>query len=981
MYIDGLLAENRGDPPAEWDRRLAESRGTIPVPYDAQPYFPNAPDLPAGGPHLVYLKAWQREVTAVEDPRLVESALGVDTTTRLQTVWQARVLARVGEDVTCATPLADVPGFVEAEPAAAGRLTTGTADVPGDPDPCQVVPGGGYKGLENQLYRVEIHQRGGAGDGQNAATFKWSRDNASVSSRVTDVPVLDRIRVESVGRDSVLRFSDGDWVEITDDWRELNGLPGEMRRILPGGGVDDATRTIRFEQALPAGMFPVDIQGRTLPERNTRVRRWDQNGRVVDAAGNLLVDLTAGDATGTIPVNSGATSILLEHGVVVTFELESESGQFRTGDYWQFAARTSDASVEVLEAAPPRGIHAHYAKLALVTFPATEADCRTLWPPELADGGCACSRCVTPESHASGALTIQAAVEQVKVTGGTVCLGVGTYALREPLRIVDAQSLQIRGQGWGTVIVGSEGSEAVEVASSIGVTLEHLSVMRATPQDDATTMTIRNSAGVQLKDCFVVNLSVGEGRGRAVALAGYLIGCEIDGCTLAAHTGISGGRQEDAYFATAGFRIMDNWLWCTNRGIDLARFGVHVAETRIAGNTIWGCREAGLAVEGGTAPAGACNIRGNFCNVEGTGIAVGVDDARIAENDVRRTGQGAGDGIVLRRGLDPGGLDRCQVLGNRIRGVLGNGIAIRTRLNSGMIKHNIIADVGGGGIVMEGDGAAGHLIVENNQLSNVGQGGNVPGAHPAGMRFVAVRDLAVGSNAIHGVARAAQQAASRAGVSIVAVDYARLSANRLTGVAPAAGFVGEAAAIEVVPPFRSASIESNTLQRRESDEERLASGAWSGLQIRAGSVDGGDGGLRTLGDLAVTVRGERAFVFTATSAYAVAAAAGDVVARGNQVLADATDQAPVLVTSAQACSLSDNRIIARSGRGIPSQLRCARAIATNNDLRGVSDLDVLRLDITGTGDPVVVGNLRTGRILVNGAGLEEPWAALNPLTQ
>ena len=41
--------------------------------------------------------------------------------------------------------------------------------------------------------------------------------------------------VDSVGKDSVLRFSDGDWIEITDDWRELSGQAGELHKIKVGG--------------------------------------------------------------------------------------------------------------------------------------------------------------------------------------------------------------------------------------------------------------------------------------------------------------------------------------------------------------------------------------------------------------------------------------------------------------------------------------------------------------------------------------------------------------------------------------------------------------------------------------------------------------------------------------------------------------------------------------------------------------------------
>ena len=94
IYVDGLQAENHGDGPLEFDPILAESRGVDPVPYEEQPYFQSGTVAPApteGGPHLVYLDVWEREVTYVEDPDLVENAVGVDTTSRLQTAWQVRV--------------------------------------------------------------------------------------------------------------------------------------------------------------------------------------------------------------------------------------------------------------------------------------------------------------------------------------------------------------------------------------------------------------------------------------------------------------------------------------------------------------------------------------------------------------------------------------------------------------------------------------------------------------------------------------------------------------------------------------------------------------------------------------------------------------------------------------------------------------------------------------------------------------------------
>ena len=67
IYVDGLLAENHGKAPLEFDPVLAEQRGTLAVPYNEQPYFPNAASVaPApteGGPYMVYLDVWPREVT------------------------------------------------------------------------------------------------------------------------------------------------------------------------------------------------------------------------------------------------------------------------------------------------------------------------------------------------------------------------------------------------------------------------------------------------------------------------------------------------------------------------------------------------------------------------------------------------------------------------------------------------------------------------------------------------------------------------------------------------------------------------------------------------------------------------------------------------------------------------------------------------------------------------------------------------------
>lgn len=983
MYVDGLLAENHGSAPLAWDRRLAEDDGTAAVPYAGQPWYPNPPALPQGGPHLAYLKVWQREVTHVEAPALVEKALGVDTTTRMQTVWQVRVLANPGANVDCATPLADIAAFNAAEPGAHGRLTTGTAEVAGEPDPCLVPPTGGYKGLENQLYRVEIHRTGDLA-GADRATFKWSRDNAAVASRITAIPAADRIVVESVGRDALLRFSDGDWIEISDDARELNGQPGVMRRIRAGGGVDDATRTILLAAPLTAAelaTFPRNAQGEVNAARNTRVRRWDQRGRVIDATGNLLVDLDAPGADGTIPVQTGAVRVVLEHGVVATFDVTQAGGLLRSGDYWVFAARTADASVEVLDRASPRGIHAHYAKLALVTFPDTETDCRVLWPPEAGGHGCDCTVCVSPESHASGTLTIQAAIDQVRMAGGTVCLAAGTYALREAVRVVDARSLRIRGQGPSTLLLAAAGGTAIAVSDSNTVHIENLGVASAATRASNAAVILRRSLGITLERVGILAIAVGDERSVAIRLDNLLLGTVVTRCVLFASTGVDGGLGED-HVAALGLHIEDTSFWGVNRGIALGRSVLHFGETRIAGNTLVGCRDAGISLLGGAAPNAAVNVAGNVCIVAGDGIVCGLDAARISDNDIRSADEprADGDGIVLLRGLDAGGIDHCQILANRIRGMRGTGIVIRTRVLCGMIKHNVIAE-SGGGIVMENDGEAEALVVENNQLLDIAGNANAEGADLAAIQLAAVRNLDVACNAIVGFARGARQSASRAAIRTAGIAHARIAGNRMLGIAPANGFMGLGLGIDVLAPFAALDVSGNDVRRRGADEDKIAGARWIALAIRA-SARGAEGrteGFLAAGPLAVALVGERVFLFSGNRVRELAAAAsGDASVRGNALETEESEESPIRIDGVRGCTLSDNRVLAIRGRGAPSLVRCRRIVVSGNDLRGPGDTSVLEIALLGKGEAAILGNVRSGDIRLNGSALPPPWDVLNP---
>jgi hypothetical protein len=746
IYVDGMPAENHGGGAKTWEPRLEDLIGTQVLSYaplagfDTQPYYPNPPALPNGGPHLIYLDVWQREVTYLIRPELIEKAVGVDSTTRLQTVWQVKLLNDVGPDANCSTPLDQIPGWLPANAHSAGRLTTSTAPVPGQPDPCLIPPAGGYKGLENQLYRIEIHTAGGLG----TATFKWSRENASVETRITHIPALDQLTVESIGKDSVLRFSDGDWVEITDDWLELHNQPGELRRIKIGNGVDDATRTIILEDPLTAGLFPVDAQNRTQPERHTRIKRWDQRGPVLDQNGNVLQDLDLATSNGeiTVPPGSGV-SVLLEHGIIATFTLDPAGGQFKSGDYWVFAARSTDATIEELDHAPPRGIHHHYAKLGFVTFPSTISDCRIFWPLPIPEGGdnCACTVCVTPQDHASGQMTVQVAIDQViQAGGGTVCLEVGNYALAEPVRIEGARSVRLTGKGVASRLQNISAGGAVVINKSQDITLDSFSILcRGSVTTPQSAIQVIGSHMIRVER-LLIRVESESPLWAAITLADALMDISLRENAIMAPNGIRSGSDPTGGGAAglADMRIENNTFECSEAAVRLAPISVHQLVNRICGNRVIGCQDAGFILTGITTPGFGVEIASNVLSVLGHGIVASMSGLSVLDNDILQTNDADPKqqrGIFLAPGPTASNLIAdCQILENRIAGFNGAGIFVIVPLRSAMIKQNQIAHVGAG-LVLESPGVLDQLSIENNQFDDVS--GPVLLAKGEGARYAA----------------------------------------------------------------------------------------------------------------------------------------------------------------------------------------------------------------------------------------------------
>lgn len=400
------------------------------VDYGSQPNVPATvpPMLPALEPrtgYVAYLKVWERYVSYIERPSLREVALGLngpDTAGRLQVVWQVFLFQAEFEQPNAQDFVREQWPLVESElmPASTARLKA-RATQPEDvsTNACVLPSSSGYRGPENQLYRVEIHRGGSlvsaapklAGNGTSPApvlsvpkvpvngvardeevangaapaadaadastpTFMWSRDNGSVTFPITDLSG-DLVTLATLGRDPQLSLEVGDYVQIIDDVYEAQGEPGlltlydeplhQVEEI-----VDPIGRIVRLDA-------PPKFVGQDQ-SLHPFLRRWDQQEDLVLNAG-----LTIDSDDHAIQVVEG-TWIALEDGVQIWFE---RGGSYRAGDYWLIPARVATGDVEWPQQAagagtallPPFGVYYYLAPLAVLPAAGGVIDVRSQFSP------------------------------------------------------------------------------------------------------------------------------------------------------------------------------------------------------------------------------------------------------------------------------------------------------------------------------------------------------------------------------------------------------------------------------------------------------------------------------------------------------------------------------------------------------------------------------------------------------------------------
>jgi hypothetical protein len=344
-YVDGWLVEN----PAK-------------VRFSEQPLTAHGSPIETGKHYLVYLDVWESVISAADDRLLIEPAFGgLESALRTRVAWQVRT-HEIQADNDADFVFNNWNRFVENwQPSRRGELRARIAPAAEErlPEQSLIASARGYRGLENQLYRVEIHYGGAGTGGHDGATFKWSRDNGAVMLRLMNV------------RDNVLTF------DRLDAAGAGTLMPGNWLEESAAGASHPATRRGSLIHVVGRGPGPnqVTIDPSTMqtaldPQRPNGVwlRRWDQRALQINRGGAPMRD-------GTITITEGqgqAGWIALEHGVEVQF---SPGATYRPGDYWLIPARIGDqgrllwpGDRDGSRALPPLGSNHGYAPLATVEF-------------------------------------------------------------------------------------------------------------------------------------------------------------------------------------------------------------------------------------------------------------------------------------------------------------------------------------------------------------------------------------------------------------------------------------------------------------------------------------------------------------------------------------------------------------------------------------------------------------------------------------
>jgi hypothetical protein len=296
-----------------------------------------------------------------------------------------------------------------------------------------------------------------------------------------------------------------------------------------------------------------------------------------------------------------------------------------------------------------------------------------------------------------------------------------------------------------------------------------------------------------------------------------------------------------------------------------------------------------------------------------------------------------------------------------------------------MIKQNVIAGVGGGGIVMEEAGSAGNLAIENNELLDIAETFNRQGEQIAAIRVISAERADVLNNVIRNVARASTQSQGRVGIQLATVTEARISGNTISGVGPVGEQAGQSAGIQVLPSFFRMDVEGNSVRRAADDSEKVTVAAW-----RALAVTGVEGLFIVTPSLTVVAVGLVAGLFTPSRIRIIPLRQDNVSARGNSLRGEVTALDVVRIDDVDHCLFAENHSLKTStaatggGQNVVQMFRGGTVIVNANRVRG-SDPKLSSISLFEQKGRTVLGNVTGTPIQFDGVDITPPWRDLNIL--
>jgi hypothetical protein len=486
MYVGGLRVEF----PARPGGTKAEYT------YFAQPDW-LAPDPPsAPKTEIVWLQLDEQEISATEDPDLLEVSLGgPDTTQRLRL---SRTVRRAAAKASSCLPAWQA---LEAQWKAQGvafdgrssmraptaRMQVAFTQAVASSNPCDPVAAGGYLFSENQLIRVKWTPPA-AGATQGA--LLWGYDNASFICRVSVGTTGKQLSLMRQPPDAYHFPGRGQYVEVL------------RTTALIGAGVDAAAEdgsgliprcvaeSTGFVTTLSAAYDPTGSANMLmltvgLPDDYVAaavaeplfVRIW-QGGHAMGPAGGSME--LADPVTGA------------SNGLEVTITVPAGGG-IAPGAFWMMAVRPGTPQTiwpAALLASPqaPDGPRSWACPLAVVEWPDGDLE------PKIHDCRSHFDNLVTLTARPEGCCTVSLSPADITIDRtlqtvvdgmtkpGTLCLAPGVYSLQAPLRIGASQGLTIVAENGATLSAESGFESAfsdglVVVAGPVGVTLRGLTLV------------------------------------------------------------------------------------------------------------------------------------------------------------------------------------------------------------------------------------------------------------------------------------------------------------------------------------------------------------------------------------------------------------------------------------------------------------------------------------------------------------------------